>query len=271
MIPTRYNRMGLDSRHRTRWEINHGAGLLDIGIANASNLLWTFPDGSTSILVRPQKTVTAGTTVVTCDNFSANGLIVTIYISSALTGYKIPLRTLPDLRYALSTNTNTSYFTGTVSEIPRLTNLLYLEVSSVTGDIKYMPKVSTFLNLYSNTASTITGTLSDVPRVSTYLYLYNFPYITGTASDAPSVTGTKILITLPSITGALPIIATNSPIFYYGNSSVSPAEYDQTIANCVSAGGTNKILYISSRRTSASNTDKATLISRGWTVNDSIA
>jgi len=71
------------------------------------------------------------------------------------------------------------------------------------------------------------------------------------------------------VTGDLPVVSTNTPIYFYANPAVTPAEFDATIANCVAAGGTNRTLYISSRRTSASDADKATLISRGWTVNDS--
>lgn len=244
MIPTRYNRMGLDTHHRTRWVINHGAGVLDIEINNSDNLLWTFPDASTSTLARPQKTVTAGTTIVTCNDFSKNGLLCYLYATAtALTNNKIPAKSLPDFRYLFYCANN--FLTGRPSDIPRVSNTLFLY-----GD-------------------GISGAITELPRVTSVCYVFNLPSLTGSATNMPSVTGEKRLYSCAQITGSLPVVSTNTPIYYYGNSAVSGAEYDTTIANCVATGATNKTLFISSRRTSASDVDKATLISRGWTVNDS--
>ena len=60
MIPTRMNRLGAGLNRRTTWQIRHGAGVLDINISGTTNLLWQFPDGSTSTASRPAKTVTKG-------------------------------------------------------------------------------------------------------------------------------------------------------------------------------------------------------------------
>ena len=334
MIPTRMNRLGAGLNRRTTWQIRHGAGVLDINITGTTNLLWKFPDGSTSTAPRPAKTVTKGTTIITCDDFSANGVNVYIYgASSALASYPIPIKSLPALTYRLSADangitgkvadlprvtnylylydlpnltgtvaglprvtnylnlTNLSGLTGTVADLPRVTNNLYLvNLSGLTGTTADLPRVTNYLNL--NGLSGLTGTVADLPRVTNTLYLYNLSGLTGTVADLPRVTNnlhlynlsgltgttadlpanagtTRLIVYLAGITGALPVVPTNTDTRYYGNSQVTPAEYDQTIANCVAAGGAGGTLYISSRRTSASDADVATLRSRGWTVNDS--
>ena len=377
MIPTHYNRLGAGINQRNTWVIEHGAGKLDISISGTTNLLWQFPDGSTSTATRPAKTVTKGTTIITCDDFSASGVDVYIYgASSALASYPIPIKSLPTLTYRLSADTNgitgkiadlprvtnhlslaaLSGLTGTVADLPRVTYSLTLNnisgltgttadlpivtdalslnnLPGLTGTVADLPRVTTSLQLtnlsgltgtvaglprvthtlslsylsgltgttadlprattsltlstlsgltgttadlprVTNTLSLnnlpgLTGTVEDLPRVTYYLYLNTLSGLTGTVVDAPETTGEKRIITCISVIGAMSVTTTNTRIDFYGNASVTPAEYDQTVANCVAAGGTGKTLYISSRRTSASDADVATLLSRGWTVNDS--
>ena len=288
MIPTHYNRLGAGINQRNTWVIEHGAGVLDISISGATNLLWQFPDGSTSTVARPAKTVTKGTTIVTCDDFSANGVDVYIYgASTALASYPIQVKSLPALTYQLSADANgitgkvadlprvtnnlrlynLPNVAGTTADLPRVTSYLYLNsLSGLTGTTADLPRVTTTLHLH--TLSGLTGTVADLPRAPNYLTLAFLSGLTGTVVDAPEATAEKRIFTCINIIGAMPIKATNTPIYFYGNDSVTPAEYDQTIANCVAAGGTGRTLYISNRRTSASDADVATLLSRGWTVND---
>lgn len=312
MIPTRYNRMGVDYHSNTKWEINHGSGLLDIFINNADNLFWTFSDGTTSTVSRPKKTVTAGTTIVTCNNFRKNNIQVYIFsTSTANFEQSISLKSLPDLRNFLFVE-KINVLTGSVTDLPRITSTLYLANSNnISGSVADLPRVTGSLSLinssgisgsvadlprvtstlYLSSVSGITGSIADLPRVTGSLYLVSLPVITGSVADIPRIANTlylvnianmdgsvaylpnniaeKICFSCSKITGSLQIINTNNPIYFYANALVSAYEYDQTIANCVSAGGLNKTLYISSRRTSASDADKAILISRGWTVNDS--
>jgi hypothetical protein len=258
--------MGNDFHHRTQWIINHGAGVLDIGITGADNLAWTFPDGSTSTASRPIKTVTAGVTVIRCDDFAKNGLRCIIYnTATALASTRIPAITLPNFRY--SCECYGDFLSGDIARFPKVSYRLVLEnILAMTGTIANAP-MTTF-NFYIINAN-LSGNLSSISNTITNISLASLPNVTGTASSIPSVTTTKKLYRCLQITGALSVVSSNDTIYFYGNSAVSPAEYDQTIANCVSAGGTGKTLFISSRRTSASDADKATLISRGWTVNDS--
>lgn len=247
MIPIRYNRMGNDLHHNTQWIINHGAGLLDISITGASGLLWMFPDGTTSTSTRPLKTVLEGTTVVRCNNFSINGLGVIIRATdTAIQTSSLKLINLPNIRYTFQC----------------------LKPNILVGDISLFPRI-TYLFSIASTQNYITGDISRFPRINNWVELANLNYLVGDISTIYPNTAAKVIRNCALLTGSMGIVSTNNPIQFYANASVSPAEYDQTIANCVSAGGMNKTLIISSRRTSASDADKATLISRGWTVNDS--
>lgn len=291
MIPIRYNRMGVDYHNKTKWEINHGAGVLDIEITGAGGLVWAFPDGSTSTSTRPIKTVTTGKTIIRCNDFSLNGIQINIRSSSTAIGVKgIPLLELPDLRNILTVSVANCLY-GNIAYFPKISNqIIFTRVQhEIWGNIKDFPRVINSIQLYET--SNIIGNAYDVPRVSNYLFLSGMPLLSGNITDLPQISnflfldslpeiygdigyfvgnyGEKYISTMPNIAGDMNILSTNNPVGFYNNSSVSASEYDQTIANCVSAGGLNKTLYISSRRTSASDADKATLISRGWTVDDS--
>lgn len=264
MIPTRYNRMGINFHPKTTWIISHGSGVLDIQITGASNLLWIFPDGSTSTAIRPIKTVTAGNTIIRCDNFSANGLGVFIFnTSTALSGYNIPLYNIPDLRYLFYCRGN--YLSGDISQLPRVTYYLLLDgCTGIYGSYENFPKVT---NTFTMQNINISGTTINIPRTTYNLLIQEVP-VSGSSSDLPNNTNIRAVYGT-NVSGALSLVSTNREIYYFDNPNVTPAEYDQTISNCVASGATNGLMYISSRRTSASNANKATLISRGWTVNDS--
>ena len=267
MIPiTRHSQLGIDSHHKTRWIINHGAGVLDISITGAMNLLWTFPDASTSTLTRPEKTVTAGRTIITCNDFSASSVDVFIYeTATALTDTPILLMSLPGLRGGLQTG-QIDCLKGNILQIPRLQRTIGMYAcTQIRGDIKNLPRKVSRLLLYAN--ALITGDIVNIPMAANYI---NIGYCSGISGSVETVTNTGELYVygMDLITGALTITATNSKIWFFGNTLVSPAEYDQTVANVVAAGRFNGLLYISSRRTSASDANIATLISRGWTINE---
>ena len=265
MIPTRYNKLGADYRSNDIWVVYHSAGVLDINITGASGLLWTFPDNSTSTVNRPLKTVTAGRTIITCNRFNLNGITITTNACTALSSQSINFNTLPLLVYWLE-QANDNLFVGDVIRIPRVKFVLSIKGSGIYGTTDNVPRVTYTLSLVSTSVS---GNISALPHASTFFQLVSNNSMTGSVSSITWVTGTLVIRGCQYLTGALPIVSTNNNIQFYANPAVSPAEYDQTIANCVSAGGLNKVLTISSRRTSASNADKATLISRGWTINDS--
>jgi hypothetical protein len=146
----------------------------------------------------------------------------------------------------LSGSTALQNSTIKVSDLPRVTN--YLSLSTLPG---------------------LTGTTADLPRVTNTLYLHNIPGLTGTVIDLPLNTGaTRQIFNMSGIAGALPVVSTNTSVYYYSNAQVTPAEYDETIQNIVDAGGVNGTLRISNTRTSASDANIATLQSRGWTVTE---
>lgn len=271
MLRTRLNPLGRKLRSFTRWEITHGAGLLDISIIGAPDLLWTFPDSSTSTLPRPQKTVGAGTTVITSSNFAATGVQLFCYPSTALASTPINLADIPNFTEYINWQPGSESFYGTAAAFPRVSTSLYIGANiTIYGSIRDLPRVN-YSILINSTNNNIVGTASEIPRVSYRVYLNNIPGLTGSVAALwTNVTG-ELRVTNCGITGALPIHASNTVISYYANPNVSPTDYDQTIANCVAAGtsGPGRALYISSRRTSASDADIATLLSRGWGVSDS--
>ena len=91
------------------FRIKHGAGLLDFRVTGGTGLLWKFPDGTTSTASRPAKTVTAGETLLYCDNWSAASL-------------------------QLNDNSTDANYLGDLSDLPALTTTLFLvNCSNITG------------------------------------------------------------------------------------------------------------------------------------------
>ena len=178
---------------------------------------------------------------------------------------------------------------GDLADLPRATNKMHLNtVTGLYGDLSDLPPVMESVQLLS--LPLVYGNIASLGGITKYLYIQSDPLVVGDVQDLPPCTDTLNVTSMDGITGdfgtvpttapthmfrkcpltgALAISNNNTIIEFYGNDSVTPAEYDQTIANCVAAGGTGRTLYISSRRTSASDADVATLRSRGWTVNDS--
>ncbi len=263
------------------------AGTINIITESIPELEWTLPDGTKSTATTLNQTIGGGILRMKCYKYGKSFQILSG--STATANTPISAKDLPRVTNYLYLY-NLPSLTGTASDLPRVTNYLYLynlpsltgstadlprvainlslsTLSSLTGTTADLPRVANNLSLYS--LSGLTGTTADLPRVANYLYLYSLSGLTGTAADLPSNTGpTRQIIYLAGITGALPVVSTNTNIYYYGNAQVTPAEYDQTIQNIVDAGGVNGTLRISNTRTSASDANIATLQSRGWTVTE---
>ena len=193
---------------------------------------------------------------------------VTYYLSlygcSNVTG---SLADLPRVTYTLSLY-NCSNVTGTLADLPRVTYTLSLyNCSNVTGSLADAPRVSYYLDLYN--CSNVTGSLADAPRVSYLLSLYNCPNVTGSLADAPRVSYWLDLYNCTNVTGTLDGTWAANTMNLKGI-GWSTSECDQTLINFANGTLTNKSLTISAgKRSSASDSAKATLISRGWTVTES--
>ncbi len=218
------------------------AGTINIVTEAIPELEWTLPDGTKSTASTLNQTVEAGTLRMKCYKY---GKTFQIYTSPAIVNTPILVADLPRVTNRLDLY-GLAGLIGTAADLPRVTHTLYL--ANLAG---------------------LTGTVADLPRVTSYLALSNLAGLTGTAADLPSNTAPiRQIFYLAGITGALPVVSTNTNVYYYGNSQVTPAEYDQTIQNIVDAGGVNGTLRISNTRTSASDANIATLQSRGWTVSE---
>lgn len=172
----------------------------------------------------------------------------------------------PDVR---KLTLNRVSITGDTSEVPRDVTYLYLaSLTNLTGTIADLPRMNGG-TIYLMSLPNVTGTTADVPRVNSTLYLAALPGLSGPVSDLPNNLGERSVHNCQLVTGALSMSSGNSPVMYFGNAAVTPAEYDQTIQNVVDAGRTgNNIFNIDSTRTSASDANIELLRSRGWTVTE---
>ena len=240
--------------------IKHSAGLLDIGVVNATGVLWVFPDDTTSTVARPAKTVAEGTTYLTVDNWQAAGLQLLDNRTDTLwTG------TLADLPRVTSTLDvgGCSLVTGTLADLPRVTSVLSMwGCSLVTGTLADLPRVTSVLSMQG--CSLVTGTLADLPRVTSYLSIGRCSLVTGTLADLPRVTSTLDVGGCSLVTGALADPAPTLASIYLHKTAMSSTDTDNTLINLaahttVTSGG---ILQIRKNRTSASDAAFAYLSSR---------
>jgi len=221
-----------------RWEIPVSSGNINIATVGFQNLRWTFPDGSTSTAASINQTVAAG--VITCEYVGLLNGQLTINNSSALASSIMRAIDLPRVTNTLSLNILPG-LTGTTADLPRVTTTLYL-----------------------NNLPGLTGTTADLPRVTYYLQLNTLPGLTGTTADLPVNVGERRCYNVANVTGALSVVATNTPIYFYATGATA-LEYDETVHNCVVAGGLSKTLHIGTG-TSAGDADIQTLRDRGWSV-----
>ena len=253
-------------RNAVVFQIKMSAGLMDFSITGAENLTWHFPDGTTSNVTRPAKTLAAaGMVYATCTNFSKDLIEVT---DSGTNGLFVgDLADLPALTYYLSLY-GCTLVTGDLADLPALT--YYLDLSScalITGDLSDLPALTYFLSLYGCTL--VTGDLADLPALTCYLSLYGCALITGDLSDLPALTYYLSLSNCTLVTGIYSAVSgSNVPtLTYLSNTGLSSADMDGTLiayAACTKNNGS--FTAVGMTRTAASDTAVATLTGRGWTI-----
>ena len=110
-------------------QLRHGGGTFNFGIANGKNVLWKFPNGTTSRVAQPNVTLQAGVTKVFCDNWGESGLQLTDGSTDAnFTGSLADLQ--GKLTYYLRL-TNCTLVTGSLADLQgKLT--YYLDLTGCT-------------------------------------------------------------------------------------------------------------------------------------------
>ena len=275
-------------KYQHAYPIPCAAGLMDFSITNGKDVLWVFPDGSTSTASRPAKTLaSAGTVWLYCSNWDAPNLsincnttesrylgalselppvtyLLSLYNCSLVTG---TLADLPPLTYYLSLY-NCSLVTGALLDLPPVTNYLDLgNCSLVTGALLDLPPVTYYLSLYN--CSLVTGALLDLPPLTYYLSLTNCSQVTGALADLPPVTYLLSLTNCSQVTGVLTPTASIKYVYLSGT-GMSADDTNTTIHNLATQNTqTYGTLTTNGTRTSASDADVATLRARHWTVDGS--
>ena len=131
--------------HDGIFRIKHSGGLFDWSITNADNLTWYFPDGTTSNVARPSRTIDAGTVKVVCDDWAKGSV-------------------------KIADNETNSAFIGDLSDLPPVTYLLDIGYCrNLTGNISDLPRVTYYLSMYN--CSKLTGVLNVAGTVKT-IYLH---------------------------------------------------------------------------------------------------
>lgn len=176
------------------------AGLFGFEINGADNVLWVFPDGTTSSEDYPGKILDEdGTVFLFCDNFAKEEICINDH--STNDRYLGDLSDLPPLTYYLRLYGCKS-ITGDLSNLPPLTYYLnLLDCENITGDLSDLPPLTYYLSLED--CYNITGDLSDLPPLTYYLSLEDCHNITGDLSDLPRLTYSLSLEECYNITGDL--------------------------------------------------------------------
>jgi len=207
--------------------LNCDAGLMDFSITGGKNVLWTFPDGTTSTVSRPAKTIEKGIVSLYCSNWgdptlqlNDNGTdsrfrgkladfqgkltyYLYLYNCTNITGSLADLQ--GKLTYYLGLY-NCTNITGSLADLQgKLTYYLNLSnCTSITGSLADLQgKLTDYLNL--SNCTNITGSLADLQgKLTYYLYLYNCTNITGSLADLQGkLTYHLGLYNCTSITGSL--------------------------------------------------------------------
>ena len=259
------------------------AGRFNFSWDNATGRLWTFPAGtvlfsdgvtpiSTSTAAQPDVIIPAGGGVVTLQsaawagNFSLND-------NNTDDRYTGSLADLPALTNYLSLQ-GCSLVTGSLSDLPALTNTLDLgNCSLVTGSLADLPALTNYLSLYS--CSLVTGSLSDLPALTSTLDLGNCSLVTGSLADLPALTIYLRLYNCSLVTGAYTAVSgTMVPIITtLTGTGLSATDMDNTLiayAACTKTGGI--FTATGKTRTAASDAAVAHLTTAtgsgglGWTI-----
>jgi len=112
--------------------IRHTAGTFNFGITNGANVLWVFPDGTSSTAAQPNVAVPAGVTKLYASNLSASGVELIDGASNAIVTSQ--LKDFNKLTYSLSL-ADCSLVTGSLADLQgKLTYFLGLaNCTNITG------------------------------------------------------------------------------------------------------------------------------------------
>lgn len=121
------------------------AGLFDFSIINGENVLWVFPDGTTSTADRPtRELIEGGTVLLFCTNFSSGNI-------------------------EINSNSTDSNYVGDLADFPTLTYYADFSNTNVSGDISALSNLA-FTARFANT--NVSGVLNPHPKLR-YLHLQN--------------------------------------------------------------------------------------------------
>ena len=228
--------------------LNCDAGLMDFSITGGKNVLWTFPDGTTSTVSRPAKTIEKGIVSLYCSNWG-------------------------DPTLQLNDNGTDSRFRGKLADFQgKLTYYLYLyNCTNITGSLADLQgKLTYYLGLYNCTS--ITGSLADLQgKLTYYLDLYNCTSITGSLADLQGkLTYYLDLSNCTNITGVYTPSGTGTPTFtILTGTGLSTADMDNTLiayAGAITPKSNGTFTATGKTRSTASDAAVATLLGRGWTI-----
>ena len=225
--------------------IRHTAGTFNFGITNGADVLWVFPDGTSSTAAQPNVAVPAGVTKLYASNLSASGVQLTDGNSDAIV-------------------------TSQLRDFNKLTHSLDLtSCTNVTGSLADLQgKLTYFLSLYN--CRNITGSLADLQgKLTGSLTLDNCANVTGSLADLQGkLTSTLNLNKCASITGVYTPVGAGTPsTTILSNTGLSSADIDNTLIAYAAATKNNGTFTATGMtRTAASDAAVATLGTRGWTI-----
>jgi len=256
------------------------AGLMDFSITGADNLMWYFPDGTTSTATRPAKTLTtAGTVYALCDDWSKNTIVLNSnttnanYVGttddlSALTNYVTVTYTamsgdVANMKALYTSNCSYSpNLYGNVGGIAALSNAAYMNCPNLYGDVAGIKATN---NVYFQNTK-VSGDIKDI-KARAQLY-FEGTDIDGSLSEfhwvyiSLVINNTKVYGAYTNVSGNLVPTTTN-----FSNTLMTASDMDNTLiayANCTKTNGT--FIANGMTRTSASDSAITTLVGKGWTI-----
>lgn len=220
------------------------------GSKTNANLTGNLPDFSKNTLLK--FLVIVGTNyTATSLNFSVNTALT--YLALFNNSLACPFPTLPPTLTVLDISRNN--FTGTIPSLSHLTNVTYLGIGvnyTLTGSLPSLAANTKLLTFYG---AFLTGITGDIPSLATNTVLatFNIGYSGGITGFAG---------------GAIPASLSN---FNAAACSLTAVAVNAILAAFVAAGRTgagtiNIGTGANAAPTGQGITDKATLVSRGWTV-----
>ena len=244
---------------------SHGAGTLNISIDNGDNVRWILPNGSIYSGATINQSVSAGRTILLCDNISDGDIEF-----SVVSNPTVPTFSLSDLQGNLTYYLNLydcTNITGSLSDVSAVTYFLRLsDCTNITGSLSDVSAVTYYLSL--SNCTNITGSLSDVSAITYYLSLSNCTNITGSLSDLGAITYYLRLSNCTNITGVYTPVGAGTPTYtYLDNTGLSTADMDNTLIAYAAATKDNGTFTATGMtRSVTSDAAVTTLEGRGWTI-----